>query len=661
MTSTYLSSWLRSAATLAAATALVCAACATSEPPDEGLEGVALSSVAPDAIVPGSLIVVHGTSFVGEQWGTTVLRLSGAYADAAGTRDVDVRAPARFIDFDELAVDADSAMFDAFGADGDFAGVATVEVSSAVDGELYVTNEVTVNLAVRSELTPALDTVQTGGVIFVNDEVFVMGTDFLLGGGEGTTYATVEGCFTPESGGPCAGVGPVDVPVTPESAFDRTRGTFAFAPDIAGIRPGTFDGTVLLTNRHDGGGGTLTSSALPATYEMLRSTVFSVSTGGASLGQFVDIVGGGFVGGVPGASTLIQLSGTYTPEGAPQGGPVDLLLVPEYVDGRLVRYVLNEDDSLGQALDLRRDTGTFVGDLTPVVSFGGDEVTGDPATFTLSIEPVKQVVFLDFKPSYVESLRHFGLRGADTFIRDRVVDAVNKVYTTTNLDIRIVEPTDFALFSVLEISGPDPNGLGLFGYDNSPGKDTNNERLYDRIGGVNAETQDDGYPGYGGVFIESLFGFSPNPGGYAESLSGADEAFDAIFDAFRPDRGGERVAAADLSGGVDMLANGDGCPATTRQGEVACAVFVIGGLIGTTVSHEIGHSLGLANPFSEGFHNVGDMPNRLMDTGGSRPFMERAELFGQGPAIFCQEEYEYLRSILPTSEPEDLTVRPSCF
>lgn len=660
MTSTSRSSWRPRARHLAVLAAFACASCASSQPPDEGLEGLALASVAPGTVVPGSLIVVHGTSFVGEQWGTTVLRLAGVYADDGGTRDVDVRAPARFVDFDELAVDADSAMFDAFGGDGDFAGTATVEVSSAVDGELYVTNEITVNMALRSQLTPGLDAVQTGGVIFVNDEIFVMGSDLLLGGSEGTTFATVQGCFTPEAGGPCASVGPLEVPVVPESEFDRTRGTFAFAPDIAGIRPGTFEGTVSLINRHEGGGAP-SSSSLPATYDMLRSTVFSVSTTGASLGQYVDITGGGFVGGAPGSSTLIQLSGTYTPEGSPQGGPVDLLLIPEYVDGRLVRYVINEDDSLGQALDLRRDTGTFVGDLTPVVSFGGDEVTGDPATFTLSIEAVKQVVYLDFQPSYVESLRHFGLRGADTFIRDRVVQAVENAYATVNLEVRIAEPTDFALFSVVEIAGPDPNGLGLFGYDNTPGKDTNNERLYDRIGGVNAETQDDGYPGFGGVFIESLFGFSPNPGGYAESLSGADEAFDAIFDPFRPDRGGERIAAADLSGGVEPLPNGDGCPATTRSGEVACAVWVIGGLIGTTVAHEIGHSLGLANPFSEGFHNVGDAPNRLMDSGGSRPFMERAQLFGQGPALFCTEEYEYLRSILPSDEPEDLTVRPSCF
>ena len=50
----------------------------------------------------------------------------------------------------------------------------------------------------------------------------------------------------------------------------------------------------------------------------------------------------------------------------------------------------------------------------------------------------------------------------------------------------------------------DPNGLGLFGYDNTPGKDDGNTRLYDKLGGLNAQTQQDGYPGYGGVFLESI-------------------------------------------------------------------------------------------------------------------------------------------------------------
>jgi hypothetical protein len=93
---------------------------------------------------------------------------------------------------------------------------------------------------------------------------------------------------------------------------------------------------------------------------------------------------------------------------------------------------------------------------------------------------------------------------------------------------------------------------------------------------------------------------------------------------------------------------------------VQCAIFVLGNLVGSTVAHEVGHSLGLANPYQDGFHNAGDALNRLMDAGEARPFAERAQLMGQGPAAFCDAEYAYLRRILPSSEPASEAPRPSC-
>jgi len=50
-----------------------------------------------------------------------------------------------------------------------------------------------------------------------------------------------------------------------------------------------------------------------------------------------------------------------------------------------------------------------------------------------------------------------------------------------------------------------------------------------------------------------------------------------------------------------------------------------------------------------------------MDAGAARAFTERAELFGDGPAVFCDEEYDYLRRILPATEPADAVSRPGCF
>jgi hypothetical protein len=325
-----------------------------------------------------------------------------------------------------------------------------------------------------------------------------------------------------------------------------------------------------------------------------------------------------------------------------------------------VRYVLNEEDALGTLADLRTVTGDFVGTAQPVTKYGPVSVNGGTKSVTLGIDPVKQVVWVRFLPSYVESLRHFGLRAVDSRIRDRVFEVCARDFQGVNLECRAEAPTDFALFAQVDLAGPDPNDLGLLGYDNSPGKDVGNLRLYDKIGGVNALTQEDGYPGYGGVFVESLFGFSEHPGAFADQLDVSDALFDELFDPFRPDRGGKPVTAADLaSANVPILDEGSSCPASSRSEQIACAVFALGSMIGTTTVHEVAHSLGLADPEGSEFHNPGDAANRIMDGGSARSFRERAEI-GDGPAVFCTTDYEYLRQILPTSQPDLAPSRPTC-
>ena len=625
---------------------------------DPGLEGLDITAVNPGLVVPGSVIAVQGRSFVGEPWGRSRLRLSGS----SGGGSVEVAADARFVDFDRMELDVTGDLIEQLGGNAEFSGTAVIEVDSQVDGETHASPALSISLSVRRQLSPAIDSVASGALIFVNDKIELHGSGLFLTEGEGRTLASIQGCFRPVGQGACESVSGDEVQVVPASEFDRSRGTFAFGPSIAGIRPGTFEGEVRLRNAH-ATGVQLESDSSAVTYEITEATVFSVTPAAASLGQYVEIAGGGFLGGDSGGLTLLELTGEFLPTGQSSPVPIDppLLLVPEFLEGRKVRYVLNEDDSLGQTLDLRRVTGSFTGSVNVITSYEADEVRSNTGSFNLGIAPVKQVVFLDFRPSYVESLRHFGLRALDKKIRDRIIEVVERDYATVNLEVRTAKPEDFSLYMEVEISGPDPNGLGLLGYDNTPGKDTGNLRLFDRIGGVNATTQDDGFPGYGGVFIESLFAFSEHPAPFASKIPAADETFDDIFDPFRPDRGGKPVSAADLSGGFSPLTGAAPCPGASRDEEIQCAVWVLGSLIGTTLSHEMGHALGLANPFGEGFHNLSDEPDRLMDSGSERPFAERAELFGHGPARFCQTEYEYLRQILPTAEPTDTTPRPPCF
>lgn len=642
---------------------VLAASCSTGEtrPPDDtGLDGLMVRAVNPDTLVPGSLLVVDGESFVDETLGVTRLRLTGSFDGSP----IDVSVPLEFADYGRMEAAWPGGTIVGFPSDdGTFTGDAVIEVDSMIDGETHASAPLGVTLEVRAELEPRLDVLSTG-VIFVNDPIVVEGDGFLLGGEEGTTFAVVNGCFQREGTGSCVPVGEREVPVVPDATFDRTRGTFAFDPRIAGIFPGTFEGTIHLVNRHASGAAPESAPQL-GTYDLIEPAIFSINPTAASLGQYVEIHGGGFVGLPPDSPdqtqlfTTIRFTGTFTPDGGGAMG-VDLELVPEFVSGPMVRYVLSEDDDLGQRIDLRTVSGTFTGTVQPIIQSGFDTVVGDTTSVTLEIAPVKQVVWLHFQPSYVESLRHFGLRAMEARIRDRVLEVARRDYEGVNIEFRTEPPSDFALFATVDIAGPDPNGLGLLGYDNSPGKDTGNQRLYDKIGGVNATTQEDGYPGYGGVFVESFFGFSMHPNDLADGIDGADPMFDEIFDPFRPDVGGAPVLSADLAGGIETLSSGATCPASDRKGQISCAVFVLGSMIGTTLTHEVGHSLGLANPGGEGFHNPGDQPARIMDAGGARTFHERAELMGQGPAVFCDEEFVYLQEILPGGGPAPSISRPPC-
>jgi hypothetical protein len=627
------------------------AGCATTVAPDPGLEGLALTTVGPTTVIPGTRMVVKGASFVDEEWGAAVLHLVGD--------GVDVRWPAKFVDFNTLSVSVGFDRIVQVGGERDFHGTVRVEVIATSDGETYTSNEKTVDLVFRGNLAPTATALATTGVIFVNDRIEVDGDGFLLGGDEGVSVAKVTGCFQLDTGGGCAPIAPIEIEAQPVDPLLRDKVAFPFSPKVAGIRPGTFTGEVTIINRQIDR-AEAEASPLAANYDLVTAQIFTVDPPAASLGQYVFVRGGGFVGGDAGQLTELELKGSFNRTGG-SPVPVTMTLIPEFVEGRLVRYVINTDDVLGQALDLRRDTGRFTGTITPIVSFGADTVRGVSTSAAFDLAPVKQVVQLQFQPSYIEGLRDYGLRAVHKQIVDRIVEVCKRTYEGVNIEFRTEPVTDFALYENVELVGVDPNDQGLFGYDNSPGKDNGNVRLYDRLGGVNALTQQDGFPGYGGVFVRSLMGFSKHPGKFAKSVPGADDTFDAIFDTFRGDQGGEPVTSADLAGGLVLLTDGSSCPGGDRTHKVACAVYVLGNLVGGTLAHEIGHSLGLANPFQDGFHDTGDAPNRLMDAGGDRSFNERAELKGEGPAVFCDDEYAYLRQIMPTANAPPSVERPPCF
>lgn len=627
-----------------------------------------LTALQPELLLPGTKIAISGKSFVPENVGLANLVLRGKFDGA----EVELVLPATFVSSEEVEVTWRGGIESGLSAkEGLLEGNAVIAIAQD-DGKTHVSPSLPVKLNIAPSLEPDVYDVAQG-LIFVNDRILIKGDGFLLGGEEGDTVAVLDGCFRVEGQSTCDPIGIAQVAAPPVNPHNRAEVAFPFTPSIAGIHPGTFQGTALIRNRHGVAADSVVfeTAAFPVEFNMTSTTIYDVTPKKASLGQYVDVEGGGFVGTSPGTSdpampsTTLSLIGDFTLAGMTEGAKVDVTLVPEFVNGNLVRYIVSEDDELGASLDLRKSSGTFAGKIQPTIQYKTDTVVGAEHNTSFSIEPVKQVVWINFVASYVGSLRHFGLRAVDPLIRERVFEVAARDYAGTNMEFRAEPPQDFALFAQVDLSGEDPNGYGLLGYDNTPGKDVENKRLYDKVGGVNAATQEDGYPGFGGVFVESFFGFSEHPGELAKKLEGANPFFDAIFDPFRPDIGGRPVEASDLKELViPKLTSGDGCPAvdTADRGlQIACAVWVLGSMIGSTMTHEVGHSLGLADPYGGEFHNLGDGHNRLMDSGRFRPFLERAEILGYGPSVFCEEDYAYLRQILPSSEPDPVSVRPSCW
>jgi len=631
-----------------------CAAPATEEPPQPPA-AVVLTSVTPELVAPNTRLVLHGTNFAEST--RHVLHLTGTRPSG----NVDLQADVSPASFDQGEVLVDSTLFAGMG-EGTFQGEVWVVSSNAV-GET-AGQRLPTTLTFAEHLDPTLREVGDG-LVHLNSRVTVLGSGFLLGDKEGTATVEIEGCFQVEGAtGSCDVSGKkvtTQVPATPQMETDRRQAYFEFHPSIAGLTPGVFDGTVAVVNKHPDGVETR-SNSVKVHFELARSRIYRVDQKAVSLGQHLDIRGAGFVGGDK-ASTLVHFSGTFAPHDGDKPRQITFDLVPGYHNGGWVRHVVEESLGIGSAVKLRRDYGMLDGTWTPTVYWGNASEQGLPIKLTLKVAPVKQVVWVRFTKGWHEGLGPFGFQAADQQIRQRILEVMRRDYEGINVDVRQEEPTDFELYVKVDLGGKDPNGLGLLGYDNTPGKDVDNKRLYDWLGGVNALTQQDGYPGYGGVFLESMLGFSEHPpaGIFKSPLS--SKLFDDTFDPFRPDRGKVLTSSEALFAGTPESTSG--CPAPgDRLAQARCAIRILGNIVGSTASHELGHSLGLADPYGPPteYHNPGDLPNRLMEGGQGRPLAERAELEGQGPAVFCDDEYLYLKKILPLDPPKDPMVsRPGCY
>jgi hypothetical protein len=608
--------------------ALALAACETESgggPPQILLDPLVVASAGPAELLLGTHFLVHGAGFVADDLGSQEVVFRGAGGSPVG-------APAEYLDDRTIAVTVDAALRDHFGVDGPFAPV-TVEV---VRRPRYADDEarasIVLPLRAVSRLTPTATGVSPTDV-YPGAPVQVAGAGFLQLS-EGTSLVVFDGEFTttdPPLQRPIVGL------AVPGRHRSREALEVSLTPDLFGIRPGRFVGRIVVVNQVPGQEDVPSNQVSGLTLAYGPAVIESVSPTSVRRGQRVVVTGRGLVptDSALEATTLILLDGTFAPRTGPPlnlTGSAAMALFPDgFRGGTTMEYVLRVTlDPDGQPQGLGLVPGVFQGSVVPLLLYGQDRVRGTGMSLTLTVEPQLQVIHVKFLPSFDDALDKFGLRAVADRVRARIMAVCARDYEGVSVRFQEALPTDFAEYGVVEILGDDPNRAGLFGLDNTAGKDVGNLRFNDVVGGVNAETGEAGFYPFGGVFVSSFLQFSPNLG---DEVTLADARFDDVFSPFVPALGGTPVAVAERDGGP-------------RSGAIDEAVRVLGNLVGSTVTHEVGHSLGLA-AVEGNFHNVGDEPNRIMDAGSARPFRERAELDGQGPAVFAPHNRSYLERILP--------------
>jgi hypothetical protein len=590
--------------------------------PSTELPEVTIDSVQPELLLPGTWILVYGKGFTAPATGNLSVSLlsAGNQLDLSWER----------VDDSMLAFRVTPALFESLGGAGTFTGNIHVEVIDYPTGASRSADH-QVQWDLHRQLRPVLSHFSAGNgnePVYLGSLVEASGSGFLLEG-EGITELHFSGSFQPrgsqdfeELHSACR---------LPRTNRELLQGSFP--AQALGIAPGRFTGSISVVNQHLDG-TEVEGAGLPGvTIDMGPTTILELSTTEARRGQWIQFTGRGFVGGS--AITVIEVVGSFTSQDGkttdyPQSDP--LVLVPEVIDGETLRIVLRvTEDAFGEPQGLGATAGTLQGLATPLVYFGADFQPGQPIQreFTLAILPQRQVVFLKFLPGFTDALREFGLRNVEMPIRERILEVVRRDYAGINIEFLTQRPTDFAEYSVIEIGGVDPNGMGLLGLDNTMTKDTNNIHFDDVIGGMSLT--ESGHPAYGGVFVSSYLAFSPQ---HPYPLAIASPAFDEIFGPFVPFLGGRPVEAKEF-------------PSGPRAAVIESASRALANMIGNTVSHEIGHSLGLASGPASQMHNAVPGPDQIMDAGVDREFEERAEINGRGPARWTSKNLSYLEKILP--------------
>lgn len=590
------------------------------------LNELTITGVSPGTWLRGTRVVVEGTGFARPGIGT----MTATIRATAGDSQVSFRI--------DLAVDSetrgsftvDDAVLALLPVDGP-AMTGTLSLDRSGERQTVATTQVAFEATVLSRLTPMLSQVLPS-MAYPGEIMSVSGDGFLMQG-EGITLVRISGQFKQQGYSSTVIKQGLYLPL---EVTDRNNATFRLTPDLLGLLPGAFDGEMVVLNQL--AGEDLPGNTLPGIrITMGLPFISAIAPASIRRGQELVFEGRGFLGldGDLGTTTFIAFTGTKT-TAAQTTTYMDanpLVFVPDRIVGNTVARMVVRVQAGGDGgeNDFAIHPGVLEGTFTPHVLFGDKMVVGQGIPARLEVGRQVQVVYVRFMPTFEAGLRAFGLEMMSDRVKQRVLDVCRQDYQGISIEFRSERPTDFVEFMTAEVMGSDPNDAGLLGLDNSFGKDVGNLRFDDLVGGYSAQSEEAGYYPYGGVFVSSFRAFSPSLAGKDGSMVSA--AFDQVFSAFMPELGGQPVEAGEYPGGA-------------RDAGVDLAVQVMGNLIGDTLSHEVGHSLGLAAVEGD-YHDPGDNPGYIMDAGAFRPFEERAQLVGAFPRVFAPYDRAYLEEVLP--------------
>ncbi len=560
-----------------------------------------------------------------------------------------------------LRVAVEDALWGAVGVssfDRQFRGDIHISVVDVLDRTVAEGTLSEQTLDFTAQVAPDVSRISTS-IVYADERIPVTGSGFLRPE-EGETILVVEDGSVAFNAGGEASLAGQEVPLVWDGS--RQRALLVIDPTLFGVREAVFSGNVKYINRLRGGSEVQGNTQSGVEFSLSQSFITTLACGdqdpcqGGSRGQRIQVKGRGLVAPRGGVSMALRFEGLFTPddtslEPVPLTGANALERSPDrFFNDELVEisvwYEIERIGTRAQLTGLGSTPGVFAGKITPVLvdPYGTQE--GDAWQGEFRVLPSKQVVYMKYLPRFSTGLEKYGLRNVENEVRAQILEAASLPYKDVNVVFVDEPPTDFIDYATIELSGPDPFGDGVFGYDNSTNdgivKDTGNLFLADYIGGYNQGSAEEFNNPYGGIYIESFDYFSPTISAKKNNgvaVDAASDLFDEVLGPFMPDLGGVPIRSAEIGTGK-------------RDAEIQRAIQLFGNVIGNTVAHEVGHSMGMAyfrgdeSGASSGYHNSGDLPGALMDSGSYRSFEERAAIDGAVPATFNAINSEYLDRIL---------------